>query len=174
MLGRLVAAAVLALAAIAAADVIRGNASGERFTSPTRAPAAPAPDLVRGDPRGHVADGPLVQSRVLRGGREVLSAEQVRAAFPSAPPEALFDVARIAVAPDGTLVLGVLALFGQSAAALELWQAGSLVSAFPVPSGSFAGGLGFTRDGRVVGWLRDGSWAWLFDREGRREAVKLR
>jgi hypothetical protein len=173
VLGRLVVVAVLALVAIAAADVIRGNASGERFVPPARAPAAP-PDLVRGDPRGHVAEGPLVQSRVLRGGHEVLSAEQVRAAFPSAPPEALFDVAQIAVAPDGTLVLGVLALFGQSAAAIELWQDGTLVSAFPVPSGSFAGGLGFSRDGRVAGWLRDGSWAWLFDRAGRREAVKLR
>jgi hypothetical protein len=176
LLGRIVAVAVVALAAIAAADVIRGNASDERFVQPAHAPAAPAADLVRGDPRGYVADGPLAQGRVLRGGREVLSAERVRGAFPSAPREALFDIAQIAVAPDGTVVLGVVALplFGPSRAAIELWRGDSLVGSFPVPSGSFAGGLGFSRDGRVVGWLGDGSWAWLFDRAGRRDAVRLR
>jgi hypothetical protein len=167
MVSRLVILAVLVLAAVAAADSFRAEANervvpAER-TQGQRLVGNPAPQ--------YVAKGGAMHTRVNRRGRPYLSAADIDAAFP-APLEALpFDVAHLAVGPDGTLALAVYKFppTGPIRAAVELWRQGELVSAFIVPTGTFGGGLGFTADGRAVATVTpDGLTAVLFSREGER------
>jgi hypothetical protein len=167
MVSRLVVLGVLVLAAVAAADSFRGDPkerllSNER-TQRQRLVGNPVPE--------YVAEGERARTRITRRGREYLTPAQIDAAFP-APLEGLpFDVAHLAVAPDGTLALAVYKMppTGPIRAGVELWRDGTLVSAFVVPTGSFGGGLGFTADGEHVATVTpDGHTAVLFSREGER------
>jgi hypothetical protein len=167
MASRLVILAVLVLAAVAAADSFRAEANErvvpQQRTQGQRLVGNPAPE--------YVAEGENMRTEVSRRGREYLSAAEIDAAFP-APLEGLpFDIAHLAVAPDGTLALAVYKLptTGPIRAAIELWRRGELVNAFNVPTGTFGGGLGFTVDGRAVATVTpDGNTAVLFSREGER------
>lgn len=170
MASKLVVLGVLVLMAVAAADSFRAEPDervvpAER-TQGQRLVGNPAPE--------YVAEGEEMRTHVSRRGREYLSAAQIDEAFP-APLEGLpFDVAHLAVAPDGTLALAVYKLptTGPIRAAVELWRQGELVSAFIVPTGTFGGGLGFTADGRAVATVTpDGLTAVLFSREGERVGV---
>jgi hypothetical protein len=167
MVSRLVILGVLVLAAVAAADSFRGDEK-ERLLSTGRTEGQ---RLVGNPVPEYVADGENTRTRITRRGREYLTAAQIDAAFP-APLEGLpFDVAHLAVAPDGTLALAVYKMptTGPIRAGIELWRNGELVSAFPVPTGSFGGGLGFTADGQFVATVTpDGYTAVLFSREGER------
>jgi hypothetical protein len=173
--GRAVVVAVLVLAALAAADGLR-RAGSERVVVPQakdrpRAAAALLPGRTGGF--AAASDGRLTRTRVLRGGEEILSRQEIDAAFPAPLEGVLFDVAHVAVAPDGTLVLAVYKFPpGRSVlGAIELWRGERLVGAFPVPAGSFGGGIGFSEDGSLVATFAGGrSQATLFDRGGRWEA----
>ena len=168
---KLVVAAIVVLATVAAADAVRDD----RAQTPARATAADAASTPRhlafargrsGDYRGH---GHYLHDRVLRRGREYLSPEEIAAAFP-VPIEGPVDISQVAVAPDGTLVLGVYLFPARSDArgALEFWRGRTLESAFPVPPGTFAGGLAFNRDGSLVATFSyDGALRGVYDRSGR-------
>jgi hypothetical protein len=163
---RLVVFALLALTAVAAADSFRGQ-PGERTVREGRMEGQ---RLVGSTPE-YVAEGTGVRTRVMRRGRVYLTAAQIDAAFP-APLEGIpFDVAHLAFASDGTLALAVYKLpaTGPIRAAIELWRDGRLVSAFLVPTGSFGGGLGFSRStGRLATVAADERTAVLYSREGKR------
>ena len=164
---RLVVIAVLVLAAVATADAFRAG-SRERVT-PTAA-AQPQQVVVHRVSSGLVAVGSLTRKRVLRNGREYLSAEQVDAAFPAPLTGVPFDIAYVAGAPDGTVALGIHKFppAGPVRAAIELWRNGRLVSAFPVRPGVLGGGLGFAEEGRYVAALSpDGLFVHVFTRDGR-------
>ena len=118
-----------------------------------------------------VAVGAFTRKRVLKNGREYLNAQQVDAAFPGGEEGDPFDISHLAAAPDGTIALGVYRFPAKrpAQAAVELWRDGRLVSAFPVPPGSFVGGLGFAADGRLVATvLADSYTVRLFTRSGER------
>lgn len=166
MTGRLVVLGVLVIAAVAAADAFRAHgaahvASSGRTQEGAELIGPPAPE--------YVAEGEMTRTHILRGGRVYLSADEIDAAFP-APLDGLpFDVAHLAVAPDGTLALAVYKFppTGPIRVAVELWRDRALVNAFTVPSGSFGGGLGFAADGRLVATVSpDGRSALLFRRDG--------
>jgi hypothetical protein len=166
---RLVLIAVVVLAAIAAADAFR-PAETERVRPVTGGHRA-APAVVRKDSAGFVAVGAFTRKRVLKDGREYLRADEVDAAFPGGAEGDPFDISHLATAPDGTVALGVYKFPAKepAQAAVELWLEGSLVGAFPVPPGSFGGGLGFADDGRLVATvLADGYTVRLFSRSGER------
>lgn len=166
--------AVLVLGAVAAADGVR-RASSERDAAPEPpARVDPVTRLVAGDPGEFVAvsDG-LTRTRVLRAGVEVLGEKAIDAAFPAPLEGVNFDVAHVAVAPDGTLVLAIYKFPrpGRAQAGIELWRGRRLVGAFPVPAGSFGGGIGFNEEGDLVATFSRGeSKVTLFDRTGRRTA----
>jgi hypothetical protein len=165
---RLVVAAVLVVAVVGAADAVRRSVSEQVVERP---PERPTPLLLlRGDAEGFSAVGPFTRTSVVREGREVLTAAQVDAAFPAPFPGEPFDIAHVAVAPDGTLVLAVYKFpyHEPARAAIELWRGNELVGAFPVPDGSFAAGLGFSADGELVGMYSPERQATLYDRAGRR------
>lgn len=167
-MGRLVVAAVLVVAVVAAADAVRRSV-GEQVVE--RLPDRPAPQLLlRGDAHGFTAVGPFTRTSVVRDGKEVLSAAQVDAAFPGPFPDEPFDIAHVAVSPDGTLVLAVYKFpyHEPAQAGIELWRGSEFVGAFPVPDGSFAAGLGFSADGELVGMYSPERQATLYDRSGRR------
>jgi hypothetical protein len=163
---RIVVFALLALTAVAAADSFRGQPS-ERTVREGRTEGQ---RLVGSTPE-YVAEGTGMRTRVTRRGRAYLTAGQIDAAFP-APLEGIpFDVAHLAFASDGTLALAVYKLpaTGPIRAAIELWRNGELVSAFLVPTGSFGGGLGFSRStGRLATVAADERTAVLYSREGKR------
>ena len=173
-MGKLVVVAVLVLAAVAAADGVRRMSSEEGAAAEPAGRRAPVARLVAGHARGFVAvsDG-LTRNRVVRGGEEVLDEEAIDAAFPAPLEGVHFDVAHIAVAPDGTLVLAIYKFPrpGRAQAGIELWRGKRLVGAFPVPDGSFGGGIGFNLKGDLLATFSLGRrTATLFDRTGRREA----
>jgi hypothetical protein len=170
--GRLVVAAVVVLAAVAAVDGLRRAGSGERGEARAADVGPPVGGVVPGEALGHVAVGSFTRTSVVREGREVLGAAEIAAAFPVLR-EGTIDIAHVAAAPDGTLVLAVWRFpwSGGMRPALELWRDGRLVAAFSVPPGSFAGGLGFSADGTLVAtYSSDRRTATLFDRSGRRQA----
>jgi hypothetical protein len=165
---KLVVTAVLVLAAVAAADAFRA-APRERPVS-GRGLSNREAFVVHHASSGLVAAGSLNRKRVLRNCREYLSAKAVDAAFPVPLENAPFDIAYVAGAADGTVALAVYKFppNGPARAALELWRGRKLLSAFPVPEGVFAGGLGFAEDGRLVAALSsDGLLVHLFTRDGR-------
>jgi hypothetical protein len=163
---KVVVLAVIVISIAAAADSFRGEPE-ERVVSGTTTEGQP----IVGVTPEYVAEGERMRTRITRRGRDYLSAAEIDAAFP-APLEGLpFDVAHMAVAPDGTLALAVYKLppTGPIRAAIELWRDGELVGAFTVPTGSFGGGLGFTVDGELVATVTpDGHTAVLFSRTGER------
>jgi hypothetical protein len=167
MASRLVVLGVLVLVAVAAADSFRPEPK-DRIES---AEGTEGQRLIGNPAPVYVAEGDRMRTHVNRRGRLYLSATQIDEAFP-APLEGLpFDVAHVAVAPDGTLALAVYKLppTGPIRAAVELWREDELVSAFNVPTGTFGGGLGFTSDGQHVATVTpDGRTAVLFSRAGER------
>jgi hypothetical protein len=175
-----VVVAVLALAAVAAADAVRGDSSSRVVAGPAeREEARPALAAEAAGGFEAVADGRLTRTRVVRNGREVLSSEQIDAAFPVRFEEGgTFDVADLAVAPDGTLAVAVYEFpaAGSVRSGIELWKSGRLVGAFEVEPGSFAGGIAFTDDGRLLAAFEQGRrGVTAYDRSGRRKAfVSLR
>ena len=171
MLSRVVVTAVFVLAAAAAGDAVRGVGSEEaaRLGS-AREPAVPATRLGPSGARRFAADGAFLRKRVLRSGKEYLDAAAVEKAFP-VPVDGPLDISKIALAPDGTLVLAVYRFpsDGPARGALELWRGRRLVGAFPVPPGYFGGGLAFDRDGSLIATFSyDGQLRGVFDRRGRR------
>ena len=167
----MIVAGVLVLAAAAAGDALRG-AGGEEAadaTRPERLPGRPDARLVRAGAKDFVADGPFLRNRVVRAGREHLSAAAIAEAFPG-PVDGPLDISKVAVAPEGTLVLAIYRFpaDGDARGALELWRGRRLVGAFPVPPGSFGGGLAFDRDAEVVAtFSHDGRLRGVFDLRGR-------
>jgi hypothetical protein len=168
---RLLVAAVCVLAAAAAGDALRGSGAGERAASAVQ--DADGPRAIRlaasGSPE-YVAEGSFLHKRVLRAGREHLSADRVADAFPAAGDEPV-HVANVVLAPDGTLVLAVqrFPIARPVRSALEFWRGRRLVAAFEVPPGSLAGGVAFSEDGRLVAtFAHDGRLRGVFDRRGRR------
>jgi hypothetical protein len=161
---RLVVAAAVVVLLVAAADALRGALSRP---VPVSAPAAVArPVFVRGGSGGLHADGDPFRTRVLdRSGHVYLSKQAIAEAFPRAG-NGPTDVEALAVAPGGTLVLGVrrFPLVGEWRSALELWRGRRLAAAVPVSPGAFAGGLAFSRGGRLVAAL---------DAAGRATLVRL-
>jgi hypothetical protein len=174
MLARLVVPAVALLALFAGADSLRDAVGGAERAAVAR------PDAVRvtrwlvepGRSRGLVAAGTPFRTRVVRpGGGDYLGAAAIERAFPVRAAGPL-DIARVAVGPDGTVVVAAhrFPLVGEYRSGLELWSGRKLVRAFLVPAGAFAGGLGFSPRGDLVATMRyDGRWT-LYDRRGRRVA----
>jgi hypothetical protein len=168
-MSRLVLAAVVVLVAVAAADAIRPG-SKERVISEASSRAA-APAAVQRASSGYVAVGPFTRKRVLHHGREYLSTASIDAAFPSLDKGEPFDISHLATAADGTLALAIYRFPAKKPveAAVELWRDRRLLAAFPVPAGSFGGGLGFADEGRLVATLlSDGHSVVLFTRTGQR------
>ncbi|HEY3069668.1 MAG TPA: hypothetical protein VGJ34_05075 [Gaiellaceae bacterium] len=166
-MSKVVVIAVLLLVAIAAADAFRPRPA-ERAVLPQA--HAQAPVVVHRATSGLIAVGAFTRKRVLRNGREYLSEEDVDAAFPAPLEGVPFDIAYVATAPDGTVVLAVYKFpeLDPVQAALELWRDGRPLRAFSVPPGSFGGGIGFADDGRLVATLSsDGLLVHLFTRDGR-------
>lgn len=173
---KLLVVAVFALAAAAAGDAFRGGGGDVR-------PTAGAVEQERRESRrdaaeGFVlpregrfdADGRFLRKRVLRAGREYLSADAIEKAFPGEQQGPL-DVSKVALAPDGTLVLAVYRFpFGRRAAgALLFFRGRELVGSFAVAPGNFGGGLAFSRDGDLVAlFSHDGALRGVYDRTGRR------
>ena len=166
---RLVLAAVVVLVAVAAADAIRPE-SKERAVADASNRAV-VPTAVQKSSSAYVAVGPFTRKRVLHHGREYLSTESIDAAFPSIDRGEPFDISHLATAPDGTLALAIYRFPPKNPveAAIELWRDRTLLAAFPVPPGSFGGGLGFADEGRLVATLlSDGHSVVLFTRAGKR------
>jgi hypothetical protein len=168
-MSRLVLAAVVVLVAVAAADAIRTE-SKERTVAEASDRTAVLTAVQRSS-SGFVAVGPFTKKRVLRYGKEYLSTESIDLAFPSLESGEPFDISHLATAPDGTLALAIYRFPAKKPveAAVELWQERELLAAFPVPPGSFGGGLGFAHEGRLVATLlADGHSVVLFTRSGKR------
>jgi hypothetical protein len=166
---RIVLAALVVLIAVAAADALRPKSKERVAASPSANVTSQA--KVQRASSGFVAVGPFTRKRVLRHGREYLSSASIDAAFPSVETGEPFDISHLATAPDGTLALAIYRFPAKEAAesAIELWREGRLLAAFPVPPGSFSGGLGFADDGRLVATLlSDGRSVVLFTRGGKR------
>jgi hypothetical protein len=166
---RFVLAAVVVLVAVAAADAIRPESKERAISEASNRAAAPA--AVRRSSTGYAAVGPFTRKRVLHHGREYLSSASVDAAFPSPERGEPFDISHLATAPDGTLALAIYRFPAKKPveAAVELWRERRLLAAFPVPAGSFGGGLGFADEGRLVATLlSDGHSVVLFTRTGKR------
>jgi hypothetical protein len=164
---KLVVIAVLVLTAVAAADAFRPAAHERRVAEPA---GRASPVVVHHASPGFLTVGALTRKRVLRNGREYLSEEEVDSAFPTSLQGTPFDIAYVARAPDGTVALAVYKFpeLGAAQAAIELWRGNRLVGFFRVPSGAFAGGLGFDAAGRLVATLSaDGLVVHLFTRDGR-------
>ena len=175
---RLVVIAVFVLAAAAAGDAFRGGGSGGEPTATPPHEARQERSSVRNPAQGFVlpresrfeGDGRFLHQRVLRAGREYLSAEAIEKAFPGEDIGPI-DVSKIAVAPDGTLALAVYRFpNGRPAAgALLFWRGRELVGSFAVPPGHFGGGLAFSADGDLVAlFSHDGALRGVYDRHGRR------
>jgi hypothetical protein len=168
---KLVVAAVFVLAAAAAGDALRGVGVEERSREARIAPArVETTALRRGRAAQYVGAGAFLRKRVLRSGEEYLGAEAIERAFP-VRAEGPLDISKIAVAPDGTLVLAIYRFppRGEAQGGLELWRGRRLVGSFPVPPGYFGGGLAFNRDGSLVATFSyDGQLRGVFDRQGHR------
>lgn len=148
---RIVVIAVLALAAVAAADTIRPGA-----LETSRQASAPVGGLIPHDPASDFAlAGSPVHNRVLYRGREYLSPDQVERAFPAPLPGALFQIAHLAAREDGTVAIAIYGFpaGGEPADAIQVWKDGNLEASFRVAPGTFGGGIGFADEGRLIGAL---------------------
>jgi hypothetical protein len=165
---KLVVIAVLGLAALAAADAFR--ASPRERTVANQELNLAQPVTVHRATSGLIAVGSFTRKRVLKNGREYLSSEEVDGAFPAGLESVPFDIAYVASASDGTVALGIYGFpyGGPASSVIELWRGHSLLSVFRVPSGAFAGGIGFAEEGRLVATLSsDGLLVHLFTRSGK-------
>jgi len=151
--------AVLVLAAVAAADGVRGRGPGAELELLTAPPPTPALHDVGGFT---LAGRP--RTRVLHKGRVYLTAEQIDDAFPPPLEAVLFEIGHVASAPDGTVALAIynFGTPGPPRNVIELWRDGRLMDAFPVPPGTFGGGIGFTKDGRLGARAPRGNRTTLF------------
>jgi hypothetical protein len=168
-MSKLVVIAVLALAALAAADAFRTRAAtsagGESTPRPSKEQI-----VYPLTSSGFSAGGESIHNRVLLNGREHLSPSQIAEAFPTPLPGALFSIAHLAADEDGTLVVAIYGFPrpGEAADGIEIWRHGRLESSFLVPVGTFGGGVGFAAEGRLVAGLSgDGLVVHLFTRRGR-------
>jgi hypothetical protein len=164
---KFVVAAVLVLAALAAADTFRTDPK-ERVVAPPVDTLEPV--KVHRATSDLIAAGAFTRKRVLENGREYLGADAVEAAFPEGLQDIPYDIAYVARAPNGTVALAIYAFpyGGPATSVVQLWRDRSLLSAFRVPSGSFAGGLGFAEEGRLVATLSgDGLLVHLFTPSGK-------
>lgn len=171
MTARVVVLAVFVLAAAAAGDAFRGESRNQPPVRQAGATAqgAESTRFVYGEAKRFRAVGPFLNKRVLRAGREFLPAEVVEQAFP-VDLEGPLDISKVALAPDGTLVLAVyrFPLGKPAVGALQFWRGRRLLSAFEVPTGYFGGGLAFNRDGSLVAvFSHDGALRGVYDRLGR-------
>jgi hypothetical protein len=162
---KVVVIAVLALAAIAAADTIRPEGTETRVAPPSTPRAAVRHPVASS---GFMPAGSRIRNRVLLHGREYLGPEEIARAFPRPLPGALFDIAHLAAGPDGTLVLAIYGFDpGNAASAIQVWRDGELESSFLVRPGTFGGGIGFAAEGRLIAALSpDGRVVNLFTRSG--------
>jgi hypothetical protein len=166
-MSKLVVVAVLALAALAAADAFRTRAATSAGGEATPAKERIVHPLTSS---GFSAAGETIHNRVLLNGREHLSPSQIAEAFPTPLPGALFSIAHLAADEDGTLVVAIYGFPrpGEAADGIEIWRHGRLESSFLVPVGTFGGGVGFAAEGRLVAGLSgDGLVVHLFTRHGR-------
>jgi hypothetical protein len=163
---KLVVIAVLVLTAVAAADAIRPQSTERTVAEPPRA---------RQDIRhpvtssGFAPAGAAIRNRVVFRGKEYLSPEQIRRAFPAPLPGAMFVIAHLAAGADGTLVLAVYGFPAgeEPVDAIQVWRDGELESSFLVRPGTFGGGIGFADEGRLIAALSpDGLAVNLFTRNG--------
>lgn len=166
---RLVVAGVVVLALVAIADTLRPKSNRKadaQAANPVLAQATVHPK----SSAGFISAGQVTHTRVLRFGREYLSADAIRAGFPVSLRGGSFDIAHLATGSDGVLVL---AIYGfpeglEAVDAIEIWRNRRLESSFTVPIGSFGGGVGFADEGRLVATLSgDGLVVHLFTPEGR-------
>jgi hypothetical protein len=167
---RVLVAAMVLLAAAAAGDALRG--SGADGSSPhERAPVPEAERRLVGQLRSLFRPGGArLDDRVLYAGREYLGSKAIADAFPS-DVRGPVHIAKLTVARDGTLALGVYRFPSGRPfeGAVELWRRRRLVGAFRVPDGYFGGGLALSRDARYVAtFSHDGQLRAVFDRTGRR------
>jgi hypothetical protein len=163
---KLVVAAVLVLAALAAADTFRAGPK-ERVVATSVSSWEPV--TVHRATSNLIAVGVFTRKRVLENGREYLGEDDVEAAFPEGLRGNPYDIAYVARAANGTVALGIhtFPYGGPATSVVQLWRDRSLVSAFRVPSGSFAGGIGFAEEGRLVATLSaDGLLVHLFTHSG--------
>ena len=128
MTAKAIVVALALLAAVAAADAVRpapGSAPEARGRAAALEPGRERAgiELVGGRVGDVRAAGTYLRKRVVRDGRTYLSEEAVADAFPL-PLEGPFDIAHVAVAPDGTLVLAVYGFspYGRARGAIELWS----------------------------------------------------
>ena len=173
MAARAVVFGLVLLAALAALDAARPPRDVpprvDERSSAGDVPERRDVELVGGRPLEVRAVGSYLRKSVVREGKPYLSEDAVAGAFPL-PLEGPFDIAHVAVAPEGTLVLAVYGFspYGRARGAIELWRGREPIGAFVVPSGSFGGGLAFSRDGSLIAtFARTGELAGLFDRRGR-------
>jgi hypothetical protein len=167
-MSKLVVIAVLVLAALATADAFRPRS--EHAAADQRSPAAQVAVVHPIASSGFTAGGESIRNRVLLNGREYLSPGQIAEAFPTPLHGALFSIAHLAAAEDGTLVVAIYGFprAGEAADGIEIWRHGRLESSFLVPVSTFGGGVGFARDGRLIAGLSgDGLLVHLFTRSGR-------
>jgi hypothetical protein len=170
MTTRILVAAVVLLAAAAAGDAFR-RSDAETSRPLPRARSPGDEQVLVGQLRSlFQPGGRRLDDRVLYAGRQYLGPEAIADAFPS-DVRGPIHVAKLAVARDGTLALGVYRFpSGQPfEGAVELWRRRRLVGAFRVPNGFFGGGLALSRDGRYVATFSyDRQLRGVFDRRGRR------
>ena len=173
MTSRVVVAAVLVLALVAATDAVRriarADAGGE--SAPVASARVTRADVAVSDRAEFATAGPRLPDRVLRRGRAFLGSEAIAAAFPTAVGGPV-HVAQLAAAPNGTLALGVYRFPSSRPmqGAIELWRGRRLLGAFTVPSGYFGGGVALDRNGAFVATFSpDGRLRGVFDRDGRRQ-----
>jgi hypothetical protein len=165
-MSKLVVAAVLVLAALAAADTFRAGPE-ERTVATSVSTSEPV--TVHRATSDLIAVGAFTRKRVVENGREYLGEDAVEAAFPEGLKGIPYDIAYVARAANGTVALGIYAFpyGGPATSVVQVWRGHSVVSAFRVPSGSFAGGIGFAEEGRLVATLSaDGLLVHLFTRSG--------
>jgi hypothetical protein len=163
---KLVVAAVLVLAALAAADTFRAGPK-ERMVAASDETSEPV--TVHRATSNLIAVGEFTRKRVLENGHEYLGEDAVEEAFPQGLRSVPYDIAYVARAANGTVALAIYAFpyGGPATSVVQLWRGRSLVSAFRVPSGAFAGGIGFAEEGRLVATLSaDGLLVHLFTRSG--------
>jgi hypothetical protein len=163
---KLVVAAVLVLAALAAADSFRAGSKERTVAMPM---SSLEPVTVHRSTSDLIAVGAFTRKRVLENGREYLGEDAVETGFPDGLERVPYDIAYVARASNGIVALGIYAFpyGGPATSVVQLWRDRSLVSAFRVPSGAFAGGIGFAEEGRLVATLSaDGLVVHLFTRSG--------